>query len=67
MQVDKRISERIRGELKFLDGESYRGLFCLSKGHRHTLATESKVLSKEKGTFATMHSQGLCIAEQANE
>ena len=61
-QVDARISERIRGELRFLDGESYRGLFCLSKGHRKTLASEDRVLSREKGTFSFMHSQGLCVA-----
>jgi len=62
-QVDERIASRIKGELKFLDGESYRGLFCLSKGHRQTLAAETKVLSTVDGTFAVMHSQGLCVAE----
>ena len=62
-QVDARIAERINGELRFLDGESYRGLFCLSKAHRATLAKEARVLSKEKGTFALMHSQGLCVAD----
>jgi len=61
-QVDQRISERIKGELRFLDGESYKGLFCLSKVHRKTLAAENRVLSREKGTFALMHSQGLCVA-----
>jgi len=63
-QVDARISERIKGELKFLDGESYRGIFSLSKGHRQTLASETRVLSTATGTFGTMHSQGLCVAEQ---
>jgi len=62
-QVDSRIAERIKGELRFLDSESYRGLFCLSKVHRATLAAETRVLSREKGTFAVMHSQGLCVAE----
>jgi len=60
-QVDDRISRRIKGELKFLDGESYRGLFCLSKAHRKTLASEKSILSREKGTFSFMHSQGLCV------
>ena len=58
--------ERIDGGaavLQFLDGESYRGLFCLSKKHRATLAAETKVLSTEKGTFSFMHSQGLSVAE----
>ena len=36
------------GELKFLDGESYRGLFQLSKVHRKTLASEARVLSRER-------------------
>lgn len=60
--IDARIKERIEGELRFLDGEAYRGLFCLTKAHRKTLAAEARVLSKEKGTFAVMHSQGLCVA-----
>ena len=65
-EVDRRIAERIDGGaavLQFLDGESYRGLFCLSKKHRATLAAETKVLSTEKGTFSFMHSQGLSVAE----
>jgi len=62
-EVDKRIAARIKGEMKFLDGESYTGLYCLSKKHRQTLAAETAVLSIEKGTFAVMHSQGLCVAE----
>ena len=61
--VDQRIAERIKGELRFLDGESYRGLFTLSKVHRKTLAAEARVLSREKGTFAVMHNQGLCVAD----
>ena len=51
-----------QGELRFLDGESYRGLFCLSKAHRATLRSETRVLSQEKGTFSFMHNQGLCVA-----
>ena len=66
-EVDKRIAERIDGGadvLQFLDGESYRGLFALSKKHRQTLKDETKVLSTERGTFSFMHSQGLSVAEQ---
>ena len=62
-QVDARIAERIKGELRFLDGESFQGVFCLTKAHRRTLATENRVLSREKGTFSFMHNQGLCIAK----
>ena len=63
-EVDRRIAERIKGTTEFLDGESYRGIFSLSKMHRKTLAEETRILSVAKGTFATMHSQGLCVAEK---
>jgi len=63
-EVDSRIADRIDGELRFLDGESYRGLFCLSKQHRRTLAQEKKVLSLEQSSFSFMHNQGLCVAEK---
>jgi len=66
-EVDRRIAERITGELKFLDGEAYIGLFSLTKLHRKTLASEQRVLSMAKGTFATMHSQGLCVAPSAGK
>ena len=42
-EVDKRIASRINGELKFLDGESWRGVFALSKLHRRNLAAETAV------------------------
>mmetsp|Transcript_10094 Transcript_10094/g.26164 ORF Transcript_10094/g.26164 Transcript_10094/m.26164 type:complete len:324 (-) Transcript_10094:191-1162(-) len=63
-EVDRRISERITGELRFLDGESYQGVFSLSKVHRASLANESKVLSVEANSFSFMHNQGLCVAEK---
>ena len=62
-EVDSRIADRIDGELRFLDGESYNGLFCLSKVHRATLASEEKILSTERGVYSFLHSQGLCVAE----
>ena len=61
-EVDRRIAQRIKGELRFLDGEAFRGLFSLTKVHRSTLAKEVRVLSAEKGTFSFMHNQGLCVA-----
>lgn len=64
-EIDRRIEDRISGELKFLDGLSYQGLFCLSKVHRKTLSTETRVLSMAKGTFSFMHNQGLCVAEKS--
>lgn len=60
--VDKRISERINGELKFLDGESWQGLFSLSKLHRKTLKDETIVMTK--GTHRFMHNTGLTVAEK---
>jgi len=61
-EVDKRISERLTGELKFLDGESWQGLFALSKLHRKTLAEETCVMTK--GTHRFMHATGLTVAEE---
>ena len=63
-ELDARIAERLDGELRFLDGQSYVGLFCLSKVHRRTLAEEKRVLSLEDSSFGFMHSQGLCVAEK---
>ena len=63
-EIDARIAKRINGELRFLDGQSYVGLFCLSKVHRRTLAKEDRVLSLEDASFGFMQSQGLCVAEE---
>merc|ERR1712194_365209 len=60
-EVDKRIAERLTGGLKFLDGQSWQGLFALSKVHRRTLAEETTVMTKGEHRF--MHSQGLTVAE----
>merc|ERR1712070_350849 len=43
--IDKLITERINGELQFLDGLSWPGIWALSKRHRKTLAAESCVMS----------------------
>jgi len=60
-EVDQRISSRITGELRFLDGESWQGIFALSKVHRKTLAEETCVMTK--GTHRFMHNTGLTVAE----
>ena len=57
-EVDKRITERITGELEFLDGVSWRGIWALSKKHRKTLAAETAVLSVEAGTHRFMPNAG---------
>lgn len=61
-EIDKRIADRIKGELKFLDGQSWVGLFALSKVHRKTLAEETCVMTK--GTHRFMHATGLTVAEE---
>merc|ERR1712048_346391 len=40
-EVDKRIAARIKGELLFLDGQSWQGIWALSKKHRATLRAET--------------------------
>merc|ERR1740129_776856 len=64
-EVDKRIAERITSELTFLDGESWQGLFAVSKMHRKTLAEETIVMTK--GTHRFMHATGLTVAEPVAE
>eukprot|EP00933_Yihiella_yeosuensis_P033184 TRINITY_DN268_c0_g4_i1.p1 TRINITY_DN268_c0_g4~~TRINITY_DN268_c0_g4_i1.p1 ORF type:complete len:332 (+),score=67.03 TRINITY_DN268_c0_g4_i1:68-1063(+) len=57
-EVDKLIADRINGELKFLDGESWQGIWALSKIHRRTLKEEKTVLSTA-GTHSFMHNPGV--------
>lgn len=61
-EIDKRITERINGELKFLDGCSWQGIFALSKVHRKTLVDETCVMTD--GTHRFMHNTGLTVAEK---
>merc|ERR1712139_673114 len=67
-EVDKRIAARIDGELQFLDGESWRGIFALSKKHRKTLAAETCVMSVEGNTHRFMCNAGVAtVAEAGND
>jgi len=56
--VDKLIADRINGDLKFLDGESWQGVFALSKKHRKTLAAETRVMSVAGNTHRFMCNPG---------
>merc|ERR1712107_425841 len=56
--VAQRIAERIEGELQFLDGESWRGIWALSKRHRKTLAAETCVMSVAGNTHRFMCNPG---------
>jgi thermospermine synthase len=58
-EVDKRIASRIDGELQFLDGYSWPGIWALSKKHRATLAKESVVMSVAGNTHRFMHNPGV--------
>jgi len=66
-EVDKRIAERITGELLFLDGESWHGIFALSKKHRKTLAAETVVMSVEGNTHRFMCNPGVATIAEAGE
>jgi len=58
-EVDSRIAARINGELQFLDGISWRGIWALSKRHRKTLAAETVVMSTSGNTHRFMHDAGV--------
>lgn len=65
-RVDSLISDRIIGELQFLDGQSWAGIWALSKTHRKTLAQETVVMSVAGNTHKFMHNPGVAtIAEKA--
>merc|ERR1712070_606971 len=57
-QVDERIAARIDGELQFLDGISWAGIWALSKKHRQTLAAETCVMSVKGNQHCFMHNPG---------
>merc|ERR1712039_1066957 len=63
-EVDKRIADRITGDLQFLDGVSWTGIWALSKKHRKTLAEETTVMSVAGNTHKFMCNAGVAtIAE----
>jgi len=66
-EVDKRIAERITGELQFLDGEMWPGIFALSKKHRKTLAAETVVMSVDGNTHRFMCNSGVKTFAEKNE
>lgn len=66
-EVDKRIEERIEGELQFLDGISWQGIWALSKKHRKTLAAETTVMSVAGNTHCFMHNPGTATIAEAKD
>lgn len=57
--VDKLIAERINGELQFLDGVCWPGIWAMSKKHRKTLAAETCVMSVAGNTHRFMCNPGV--------
>jgi len=58
-EIDRRIAARITGSLQFLDGESYTGIYCLSKQMRSDLAVETRILSKDNPAVFLKHMEGV--------
>lgn len=58
-EIDKRIAERITGELQFLDGITWNAIWALSKKHRKTLAEETMVMSVKGNTHCFMNNAGV--------
>lgn len=58
-EVDRRIQERVEGELQFLDGVSWQGIWALSKKHRKTLAAETVVMSTAGNVHRFMCNPGV--------
>eukprot|EP00997_Jenningsia_sp_PLL12_P000197 NODE_10279_length_341_cov_12.993151_g9368_i0.p1 GENE.NODE_10279_length_341_cov_12.993151_g9368_i0~~NODE_10279_length_341_cov_12.993151_g9368_i0.p1 ORF type:complete len:81 (+),score=23.48 NODE_10279_length_341_cov_12.993151_g9368_i0:36-278(+) len=55
------VAERGLGsDLKFLDGQSFTGLFCISKELRRGLAKESRVLSEKDHAMYSSALKGVC-------
>jgi len=65
-EVDKRIAARINGELEFLDGCSWPGIWALSKRHRATLAKETVVMSIAGNTHCFMINPGVATLNSNN-
>eukprot|EP01062_Namystynia_karyoxenos_P019567 TRINITY_DN17369_c0_g1_i1.p1 TRINITY_DN17369_c0_g1~~TRINITY_DN17369_c0_g1_i1.p1 ORF type:complete len:317 (+),score=140.75 TRINITY_DN17369_c0_g1_i1:95-1045(+) len=58
-EIDRRIAERVNGELRHLDGEMWQGVFAMSKQVRKTIAEETRVLSKDKPAVFLQHMEGV--------
>ena len=50
-EVDRRIGERVGGELGFYDGTTHRGMFSVPKYLREALASESRVITRANPLF----------------
>ncbi len=51
IEIDKRIKNRIKGELKFYDGYTHAGIFNISKNLRNIFNKQKRVICKKKLFF----------------
>jgi spermidine synthase len=51
-EIDRRIRERVRGNLRYYDGETHAMSFCLPKHVRTQLAAETRIIEDNHPLFA---------------
>lgn len=51
-EVDKRIAERIKGELQYYNGETHQGQFLLAKPIRQHMEKQSRIIEDNQPLFA---------------
>lgn len=51
-EIDRRIRERVRGTLRYYDGETHAMSFCLPKHVRERLAAETRIIEDNHPLFA---------------
>ncbi len=50
-EIDRRIAERITGELRYYDGETHRSMFAIPKFLRRAVAVESRIITQDEPLF----------------
>ena len=50
-EVDRRLADRLTGDLRYYDGVTHRGIFALPKYLRKALAEEQRIITRENPLF----------------
>ena len=50
-EIDRRIAERITGELRSYDGIAHQGMFAVPKFLREAVAAETRVITRTEPLF----------------
>jgi spermidine synthase len=50
-EIDRRIAERVSGDLRSYDGIAHRGMFAVPKFLREAVAAETRVITREEPLF----------------